>query len=77
MAKSAKNGAQKKFGAALRARRKAAKYTQLRLSQETSLDRAFISELERGLKEPGFHTLRSLGKALPGDMNELLDVPKK
>jgi transcriptional regulator with XRE-family HTH domain len=74
MATSAEKRIQIKFGGALRASRKAAGYTQATLAEKSSLHRTYVSELERGLKEPGFHTLHKLVQALPGALNELLSV---
>ncbi|MFL6604554.1 MAG: helix-turn-helix domain-containing protein [Steroidobacteraceae bacterium] len=74
MATSAEKRAQRDFGDALRARRKAEGLTQSDLAEKASLHRTYVSELERGLKEPGFHVLRKLVRALPGSSNELLGL---
>lgn len=74
MATSAEKRALRMFGDALRARRKAAGLTQFDLAEKSSLHRNYVSELERGCKEPGFHVLRKLVRALPGSSDELLGV---
>jgi transcriptional regulator with XRE-family HTH domain len=72
MATSAEKRAQQRFGKALRARRNADRMTQAVLAERADLHRTYVSELERGLKEPGFHVLRRLNRALPGAWDELL-----
>jgi transcriptional regulator with XRE-family HTH domain len=74
MATSAEKRAQQKFGKSLRVRRKAEGLTQAELAEKASLHRTYVSELERGLKEPGFHVLRRIVQALPGSAEELLGV---
>lgn len=74
MATSAEKRAQEKFGKSLRARRKAQGLTQNELSEKAELHRTYVSELERGLKEPGFHVLRKIVRALPGSADELLGL---
>jgi len=74
MATSAEKRAQRNFGGTLKARRGAAGLTQTDLAEKASLHRTYVSELERGLKEPGFHVLRKLALALPGSSDELLGV---
>jgi transcriptional regulator with XRE-family HTH domain len=74
MATSAEKRAQRNFGIALRAKRKAEGLTQSELAEKASLHRTYVSELERGCKEPGFHVLRRLIRALPGSSDELLGV---
>jgi transcriptional regulator with XRE-family HTH domain len=74
MATSAEKRALRMFGGALRARRKAAGLTQLDLAEKSSLHRTYVSELERGCKEPGFHVLRRIVRALPGSSDELLGL---
>ena len=60
------------FGQALRKRRRAAQLTQEKLGFEAELDRVFISRLERGLKQPTFHTILKLAKALGCSASELV-----
>jgi transcriptional regulator with XRE-family HTH domain len=74
MATSAEKRAQQKFGKSLKVRRKAEGLTQTELAEQALLNRTYISELERGLKEPGFHVLRRILRALPGSADELLGL---
>jgi transcriptional regulator with XRE-family HTH domain len=74
MATSAEKRALKNFGDTLRLRREAAGFTQIVLAEKASLHRTYVSELERGCKEPGLHVLRRLALALPGNSDELLGV---
>jgi transcriptional regulator with XRE-family HTH domain len=74
MATSAEKRELRNFGKVLRARRKAAGLTQFDLAEISSLHRTYVSELERGCKEPGFHVLRRLLRALPGSADELLGI---
>jgi len=48
------------------------KISQERLSQESSLDRSYISLLERGLRQPSLTTLLQLAKALDVSASELI-----
>lgn len=52
------------FGEALRHFRKIAKLSQEKLSQESGLDRSYISLLERGLRQPSLTSILQLSKAL-------------
>ncbi len=52
------------FGRVLRQFRKNSNFSQEKLSQESGLDRTYISLLERGLRQPTLTTLLKLGAAL-------------
>ena len=52
------------FGQILRQLRKNVKFSQERLSQESGLDRTYISLLERGLRQPSLTSILQLSKAL-------------
>jgi transcriptional regulator with XRE-family HTH domain len=52
------------FGRSLRAFRIQSKISQERLSQESGLDRSYISLLERGLRQPSLTTILQIAKAL-------------
>jgi len=52
------------FGQALRHFRKRTKLSQERLSQESGLDRSYISLLERGRRQPSLTSILQLSKAL-------------
>lgn len=46
--------------------------TQEKLAAECSMDRAYVSEIERGLKEPCLSTLLKLGQVLLISSGDLL-----
>jgi len=52
------------FGTVLRKKRLSKKFTQEALSLESSLSRAYISELEMGHKDPSLFTIFKLATAL-------------
>jgi transcriptional regulator with XRE-family HTH domain len=60
------------FGQTLRYFRVKLKISQERLSQESGLDRSYISLLERGLRQPSLTTLLQLAKALNISSVELI-----
>lgn len=55
---------EKAFGQTLRKLRKNNKFSQEKLSQESGLDRTYISLLERGLRQPSLSSILQLSKAL-------------
>lgn len=63
---------EKAFGQALRKRRRSAKLTQENLAFEAGSGRVFISQIERGLKQPTFQTILKLAKALGCSASELV-----
>jgi transcriptional regulator with XRE-family HTH domain len=60
------------FGQTLRYFRAKLKISQERLSQESGLDRSYISLLERGLRQPSLTTILQLAKALNISSVELI-----
>lgn len=52
------------FGNILRKQRALNKISQEKLSQESGLDRSYISLLERGLRQPTLRTIISLSRSL-------------
>jgi len=60
------------FGQALRHFRARQNISQERLSQESGLDRSYISLLERGLRQPSLTTLLQLAEALDVSAGELI-----
>lgn len=52
------------FGRVLRQFRKNINFSQEKLSQESGLDRTYISLLERGIRQPTLTSLLKLGAAL-------------
>jgi transcriptional regulator with XRE-family HTH domain len=60
------------FGQTLRHYRSKLKISQERLSQESGLDRSYISLLERGLRQPTLTTILQLSQALHISSIELI-----
>jgi DNA-binding XRE family transcriptional regulator len=65
------------FGLTLRHFRARKQISQERLSQESGLDRSYISLLERGLRQPSLTTLLQLAKALDVSASELISKVKE
>jgi transcriptional regulator with XRE-family HTH domain len=65
------------FGQTLRHFRTKLKISQERLSQESGLDRSYISLLERGLRQPSLTTILLLAKALNSSSLELISEVEK
>lgn len=63
---------QRRFGRAVRRRRKAAGLSQEALAQDAGLHRTYISLLERGLRQPQLETICALAKGLGTTMAELV-----
>ncbi len=61
------------FGTVLRKKRLGKKFTQEALSLESSLSRAYISELEMGHKDPSLFTIFKLATALKIKPSTILD----
>ena len=61
------------FGAVLRKKRISKKLTQEALSIESSLSRAYISELEMGNKDPSLYTIFKLASALKIKPSTIID----
>lgn len=60
------------FGRVLRQFRKDINFSQEKLSQESGLDRTYISLLERGLRQPTLTSLLKLAAALGVSMVDLV-----
>ena len=61
------------FGTVLRKKRLTKKLTQEALSIESSLSRAYISELEMGHKDPSLYTIFKLATALKIKPSTMID----
>ena len=61
------------FGTILRKKRLSKKFTQEALSLESSLSRAYISELEMGHKDPSLFTIFKLATALKIKPSTIID----
>jgi transcriptional regulator with XRE-family HTH domain len=60
------------FGQELRTRREARSFTQESLATESGLDRTFISQIERGIRQPTVLSLCRLAIALDTTVAELV-----
>jgi transcriptional regulator with XRE-family HTH domain len=60
------------FGEVLREFRRGAGETQESMGNTVGIDRAYVSELERGLKEPCLSTLLKLGRCLGVSSGDIL-----
>jgi transcriptional regulator with XRE-family HTH domain len=69
----ARTSAQQKLGKKVRQLRTGAELTQEKLGELTSLDRTYISGIERGLRNPSLRNLEKLAKALRVKVSELTD----
>ena len=52
------------LGLVMRQRRKQLELSQVQLADQSQVDRAFISNIERGLRKPSFGTVASIAKGL-------------
>lgn len=62
----------REFGLVIREIRKQQGLSQEALCEEANLDRAFLSQLETGRKQPSLTTIFRLAAALKQDVSELL-----
>jgi transcriptional regulator with XRE-family HTH domain len=60
------------FGLAIRAYRKEQGLTQEALAEDCTLDRTYVSMLERGLRSPSLRTIRAISERLGVSMTELI-----
>lgn len=67
----ARLSAQQKLGKQVRQFRKEKGWTQEKLGEETGLDRTYISDIERGVRNPSLKSLQKLAKALGATVSEL------
>lgn len=67
----ARTSVQQKLGKKLRTLRSEAGYTQEQLGEITGLDRTYISDIERAVRNPSLRTLEKLAKALKISVSEL------
>lgn len=69
---------QRLFGAAVRAHRETAGLSQEGLALEAGVDRSFVSQIERGVRQPSLTTIWKLAAALGvAPSNLLLQVEKQ
>jgi transcriptional regulator with XRE-family HTH domain len=68
----ARTNAQQKLGKRIRQLRHEAELSQERLGELTSLDRTYISGIERGIRNPSIKNIEKIAKALKVQAAELL-----
>jgi transcriptional regulator with XRE-family HTH domain len=62
-----------KLGKQVRELRKARGWTQEKLEEHSGLDRTYISDIERGIRNPSVRSLEKLAKALKVKVSDLTD----
>jgi transcriptional regulator with XRE-family HTH domain len=68
------NSTNKRFGQALRRQRRVLKLTQDDLADRSGLHRTYISELERGIRNPSLLNIEKLAEALELSLVELFKM---
>jgi transcriptional regulator with XRE-family HTH domain len=69
----ARTSSKQKLGKRVRELRKAKGWTQEKLEENSGLDRTYISDIERGVRNPSFKSLEKLAKALKVKVADLTD----
>lgn len=69
----ARTSSQQKLGKRLKQLRKEHSLTQEKLSELTGLDRGYISDVERGVRNPSVRNISRLAKGLSIKISELMD----
>ncbi|HVX01063.1 MAG TPA: helix-turn-helix transcriptional regulator [Candidatus Babeliaceae bacterium] len=69
----ARTSSKQKLGKKVRELRKAKDWTQEKLEENSGLDRTYISDIERGMRNPSLKSLEKLAKALKIKVSDLTD----
>ena len=69
----ARTSSKQKLGKKVRELRKALGWTQENLEEYSGLDRTYISDIERGVRNPSLKSLEKLAKALKVKLSDLTD----
>lgn len=64
-----------RFGAAVRARRRVLAWSQEELADRATLDRTYVSGIERGIRNPSLLTQQRLADALGVTLEQLYAMP--
>ena len=67
----ARTSSKQKLGNKVRELRKAKGWTQEKLEEHSGLDRTYISDIERGIRNPSLKSLEKLAKALKIKVSDL------
>lgn len=70
-----KEDPRKRFGAAVRARRRELAWSQEELADRATLDRTYVSGIERGVRNPSLLTQQRLADALGVELSRLYAFP--
>ena len=68
---------QKQFGKLVRTRRRALDMSQEELGDKSDLNRGYISDIERGLRNPSLKVIDRIAKALGMELDELFALSDK
>lgn len=66
----------KQFGKRVRARRRALDMSQEELGERCKLNRGYISDIERGLRNPSLEVINRIARGLEVDLAELFSISK-
>lgn len=69
----ARRSTQQKLGHKVRELRKEKGWTQEKLEEHSGLDRTYISDIERGVRNPSIKSLEKIAKALKVKVSDLTD----
>ncbi len=64
---------QQKIGKKVKTLRTQNRWTQEKLGEYTGLDRTYISDIERGVRNPSVKSLEKIAKALKVKISEIID----
>jgi len=67
----ARTNSKQKLGSKVRALRVEKHWTQEKLGEHSGLDRTYISDIERGVRNPSLKSLEKLAKALKTNVSDL------
>jgi len=64
----------KRFGKIVRTRRRAMDMSQEELGEKSDLNRGYISDIERGIRNPSLEVIERIAKALGMNLEELFST---
>lgn len=70
----ARTSLQQKLGQKIKTLRNGAGFTQEKLGELTGLDRTYISDIERGKRNPSLKSLEKLAKALKVSISDITNL---
>lgn len=66
-----------KFGQLVRSRRRALDISQEELGDRAELNRGYISDIERGIRNPSLEVIERIAKSLGTDFSKLFSIDNK